>query len=275
MFAEGEYNHPGTGTDAEAVKTLYDSDKHWRSYLPKTYYITHSLGPIMKATGANPVSVCALSITLDSKIPENDQVISNSHVNDQTSIIITKNDDGSVYRVVGHSSFGARANTYRLACTKGQIENVRGTDGKIMLNFNSWQIPEGYEEHNFYKPKEEETLGILAEKTGHGGGDFYMFRDFFDCIRTGRKPYFDVYVSTVMSAVGILAHRSVLDGGKPYAVPDFRREEDRVLWENDNLSPFYAYGTSEPTIQCGTDPNYKPDEGRRERFLKIMEECKD
>jgi hypothetical protein len=138
-----------------------------------------------------------------------------------------------------------------------------------------FRIPEGYEEHNFYKPKEDEQLGVLAEKTGHAGGDFYMFRDFLDCIRTGRKPYFDVYVSTMMSAVGILAHRSVLEGGKPYAVPDFRREEDRVLWENDNLSPFYAYGTSEPTIQCGTDPNYKPDEGRRERFLKIMEECKD
>ena len=78
-----------------------------------------------------------------------------------------------------------------------------------------------------------------------------------------------------MSAVGILAHRSVLEGGKPYDVPDFTKEEDRVRWEKDTLSPFYTYGTNEPTIQCSSDPSYRPDEKRRERFMKIMEECKD
>lgn len=275
MYAEGEYNHPGPGISTETVKTLFDSDKHWRCYLPRTYYITHSLGPVMMATGANPVSVCALPITLENKIPENDQVISNSHVNDQTSIIITKNDDGSVFRVVGHSVFGSKGNIYRIAGTKGQIENMRSAEGKISLNFNEWQIPEGYQAHNVYTPVEDQTLGSLAEKTGHAGGDFYMFRDFFDCIRSGRKPFFDVYTSTMMSAVGILAHRSVLGGGTPFDVPDFRREEDRALWENDTLSPFYAYGTSEPTIQCGSDPNYRPDENRRARYMKIMEECKD
>ena len=276
MFAEGEYNHPGKGTSVETVKALYDSEKHWRCYLPKTYYITHSLGPIMMATGSKPIKVSAMPIRFETVAPpENDNVISNSYVNDRTCIIMTQNDDGSVYRVVGNSSFGAHGNTYRIAGTRGQIENLRGTNGQISLNFNDWHIPEGYEEHNLYYPKENELLGALAEKTGHDGGDFYMFRDFFDCINSGRNPFFDVYTSTLMSAVGILAHRSVLDGGKPYDVPDFRRDEDRVLWENDRLSPFYSYGTNEPTIQCASDPNYRPDEKRRERFLKIMEECKD
>ena len=229
----------------------------------------------MKATGAKPRRVCALPINYDVAIPENDQVISNSYVNDKTCIIVTQNDDGSVFRVVGNSSFGSKGNIYRIAGTKGQIENMRCAEGKISLNFNDWQIPEGYEEHNVYIPKEDEALGALAEKTGHAGGDFYMFRDFIDCINTGRTPFFDVYTSTMMSAVGILAHRSVLGGGTPFDVPDFRREEDRALWENDTISPFYAYGTTEPTIQCGSDPNFRPDKNRRARYMKIMEECKD
>ncbi len=277
MYASGEYNHPGRGNDKGTVQELYDGEKHWRAHLPRTYYVTHSLGPIMMATRSEPVSVCALPINIGvPEIPENDDVISASQNNDRASIMITKNNDGSVFKFVANSGFGAHGNTYRLACTKGQIENVRGTDGKVNLNFNEWQIPEGFEKHNFYMPKEDEHDAKLAEQTGHAGGDYYMFKDFFDCIKTGRKPYFDVYVATKMASVGILAHRSQLEGGKPYEIPDFRKEEDRVKWENDRISPFYTYdGKYEPTIRCCSNPDFKQDEGRLGRFREAMKEVEE
>jgi len=276
LYAEGEYNHPGPGNVKDTVQELYDSEEHWRAYLPRTYYVTHSLGPLMMATKAEPVSVCALPVNIGvDEISENDDVISAARFNDKASIMITRNNDGSVFRFVGHSSFGAKGNTYRVAGTKGQIENVRGTDGKVMLNFNEWQIPEGYEEHNFYFPKEDEAVKKLAEQTGHAGGDFYMFRDFFDCIRTGRRPYFDVYVATKMSSVAILAHRSQLEGGKPYEIPDFRKEEDRVKWQDDRISPFYTYGKNEPSIRCCSDPTFTQNEGRLARFRAAMKEVEE
>ena len=272
MFAEGEYNHPGQGSDPSTVRWLYDSEKHWRCYLPRTYYLTHSLGPLMMATRSNPIRVTALPINLPIDVPKDDKVISASHNSDRTAIICTLNDDGSVYRFVGNSSFGAHGNTYRIAGTKGQIENLRAAEEKIMLVFNEWQIPKGYERSNIYVPREDERLSVLAKQTGHAGGDFYMFRDFFDCIKTGRRPYLDVYVSTKMAAVGILAHRSLLDGGIPYDVPDFKKEEDRLKWENDRSSPFYTYGENEPSISCCSDPSYRPDPGRLDRFRSTIKD---
>jgi hypothetical protein len=41
-----------------------------------------------------------------------------------------------------------------------------------------------------------------------------------------------------MSAVAILGWRSSLHNGAEYKIPDFSKEEDRKLYENDNLSPF-------------------------------------
>ncbi len=40
-----------------------------------------------------------------------------------------------------------------------------------------------------------------------------------------------------MSSVAILAHRSMLEGGVPYDIPDFTREAGRRLYENDRLPP--------------------------------------
>ena len=54
MYAEGEYNHPVSPWDTNFTKTYRFYPKHWRHFTPATYYITHSLGPLMNATGATP-----------------------------------------------------------------------------------------------------------------------------------------------------------------------------------------------------------------------------
>lgn len=78
----------------------------------------------------------------------------------------------------------------------------------------------------------------LAEKAGHGGGDFWVVYYFIEALKNGTTPYFDVYKSVAMSAVGILGWRSCLENGKEYVIPDFKNEEERALYENDDLSPF-------------------------------------
>ena len=60
LYAEGEYNHPGDPDDLGFKRTYNYFSKHWRNYCSTTYYITHSLGPVMRATGATPVTVSAL-----------------------------------------------------------------------------------------------------------------------------------------------------------------------------------------------------------------------
>ena len=73
-----------------------------------------------------------------------------------------------------------------------------------------------------------------------------------------------------MSSVAILGHRSVLEGGKPYAIPDFTKEEDRKLYENDFASPFYMTDGRKPTIPCCTNPDYEPTELQMKLYKEML-----
>ena len=142
LYAEGEYNHSvkaysnGEKDTWEDICNLYDSDKHWRWFLPSTYYVTHSLAPIMYATGALPVRVTAMPVFY----PQPRDCDRVKRTGEKAAIITTLNDDNSVFKFTGCSGFGGSENSYRLCGEKGMIENVRGTDGKIMLRYNEWKF---------------------------------------------------------------------------------------------------------------------------------------
>jgi len=249
LYAEGEYNHPLNPADEKNIKRWRPFDKHWRNYIPRSYYITHSLAPLMYITGAYPVKVSAMPVYYPKA---GEDALFGPEVKDRAAIITTINNDNSVYRVTGCAGFGAHGDSVRICCDKGQVENVRGTGGKVMLSYNKWNVPEGLEEHNFYMPEWHDPQEDLISKAGHGGGDFIIIREFFECIRENKKPEFDEYFATNMASVAILAHRSILNGGVAYDVPDFRKEEDRVKFENDRETPFYGSDGSEPTIPCSS-----------------------
>lgn len=97
-----------------------------------------------------------------------------------------------------------------------------------------------------------------------------MFKDFFQSIREGTQPYLDAYVATRMSAVAILAHRSLMQYGVPYDVPDFRKEEDRVKYENDRETPFWGQDGSAPTIPCCSHPEFRPSEENLRKYREAI-----
>lgn len=267
LFAEGEYNHPlNPGNMAEVVK-LRPSPDHWRNNIPRTYYITHSLAPLMYITGQRPVRVSAMPV-----YGYEEDVATCLNVRDRAAIITTLNDDRSVFRITGCAAFGCHENSYRICGERGQIENVRGSGNKVMLNYDKWNVPEGMEEHNYYKPEFPEEDKPLLEKVGHGGSDFYVFREFISCIRENRRPEFDEYFATTMASVGILAHRSILNGNQPYDIPDFRRAEDRLKYENDELTPFYGVNGEAPTLPCCSEIDYKPSAEKLAAYESALKE---
>ena len=69
----------------------------------------------------------------------------------------------------------------------------------------------------------------LIRKAGHGGGDFFVIRKFFECVRNQTMPDFDIYFATRLASVAILAHRSLLENGVPYDIPDFRANFPKAL----------------------------------------------
>ena len=268
LYAEGEYNHPHNPDDTAFRKQFNYFEKHWRNYLPRTYYITHSLGPVMWATGATPKRVTAFA----SFAPTEGAVPSASFNGDRVAIITTQNDDGSIFRVTGCAAFGASHNAYRICGTEGQIENLRGMGDKIMLRYNSWSKPEGTENINLYTPGWNDPEEEKIKLSGHGGADYLAARMFVECIKAGKQPEhpFDIYHAVTMSSVAILSHRSMMEGGKPYDIPDFRTEEDCRLYENDHLTPFYGQDGSAPTIPCCSHPDYKPTEEQVAAYRKSL-----
>lgn len=267
LYAEGEYNHPVGPTDAAFTMRYKYFENHWRHYLPRTYYLTHSLGPIMWATGATPIRATAFATFA----PIDEDAPSAALAGDAAAIITTQNDDGSIFRFTGCAGFGAHHNSYRVCGKNGQIENLRGMDKQVMLRYNAWSIPEGMNEINRYTPDIHDKDDELIKASGHGGGDFLTIRNFLDCIKENRQPEhpFDIYSAVTMSSVAILSHRSVLEGGKPFDIPDFRNEEARKQYENDRLSPFCSEGI-EPTLPCCSHSDYAPSEKQLERYREML-----
>ena len=268
LYAEGEYNHPGDPNNVNFKKIYNYFPEHWRNFLPRSYYITHSLGPVMWATGATPKKVTSFAAFA----PIEGDVPTASFGGDRVSIVTTQNDDGSIFRITGCAAFGGHHNAYRICGTEGQIENLRGMGNKIMLRYNDWSKPEGMDEVNLYDPKWNDPDEEIFKTSGHGGGDYLTARVFLDCIKKGKQPEhpFDIYSAINMSSVAILAHRSMLEGGKPYDIPDFTKEEDCKLYENDRLSPFYSQDGSKPTIPCCSQRDFKPTEKQVQKYKKVL-----
>ena len=268
LYAEGEYNHPVSPSDADFYKSYIYFLEHWRNFLPRPYYITHSLAPLMGATGATPKNVRAVSVFA----PFEDKACAR-YVSDRASVVVTTNDDGSVFKVTGCAAFGAHSNSYRVCGTEGQIENLRGMGGQVMLRYSEWAIPEGREEVNLYEPEWNDKDEEFIEQSGHGGGDYIIARMFLDCIKNKKQPEhpYDIYSAVAMASVAILAHRSVLENGKVFDIPDFRNDENaRKEYENDRLTPFYGSDGSTPNIPCCSVTDFKPTQEQLNNFLEML-----
>ena len=268
IYAEGEYNHGLSPEDYEYLKGYVYFPLHWRNFLPRTYYVTHSLAPIMWATGATPVKVSAQAI-----FNPMTEVATTRCVGDRAAIITTVNDDGTVFKFTGCAGFGAHSNSYRVCGDLGQIENLRGMGEQVMLRYNNWSIPEGMEENNLYEPEWNDKDEEKIENSGHGGGDFIACRMFLECIKENRQPEhpYDIYSAVTMSSVAILGHRSVLSGGMPFDIPDFRKEECRKEYENDRETPFWGTDGSAPTIPCCSKTDYTSTDEQIENYNKLFE----
>lgn len=268
VYAEGEYNHPTSAYDKKFTKTYVYYAEHWRNYCARSYYVTHSLGPLMRITGATPKRVTAFN----TYAPNFSDVPTASHVGDAAAIINTLNDDGSVFRFTGCAKFGAAHHTYRVCGVKGQAENLRGMGNKVMLRYNEWQKPEGMPAELLYEPKWNDPDEHLIWQGGHGGGDFITSRTFVNAVLEGKQPEhpYDIHSAVSMASVAILAHRSALEGGMPYDIPDFHTEEARKKYENDHLSPFYGKNGEPPTLPCCSNPDYKPTAKQLELYHELI-----
>ena len=226
-YGECEYIH-NTANIWHSI--TYGEKDHWRNNMYATFYCTHSLGPIIHATGLRPVKVTGFEGTkIERKIKrgskggtfgiemvqlENDGIIKSIH--------------GGLYKnSVWYSMYG----------TKGRMECGRedANDGHIYkIYVNADEFEEGYDTAKLesYKPSRE--LEDKVEGFGHGGSDFYCMYNFVEKVLGNQDAdTIDVYEALDMFLPGMFAYRSVLEGGIPKEIPNLRDKEVRDLWRND------------------------------------------
>ncbi|MSR84692.1 MAG: Gfo/Idh/MocA family oxidoreductase [Candidatus Latescibacteria bacterium] len=253
LYAEGEYNHPMPPDDRLRISP---GMKHWRAWLPSTYYCTHALAPLVYITDTWPTQVNSLSIACP---PLEEETV---RVADPGSVILCRMDNGAVFRIFGLLLPG-HSNWYRLHGERGAMELLRGPgyfgSGQIRVWHEDWNLTPGQEAERVYTPDWPEH-GDLARQAGHGGGDFWTCFHFANAIRTGEPPFLDVYRGVAMSSVGILAWKSALEEGRAFAVPDFRDEQSRQPYEGDHWSPWPEHagpGQPPPSIRGFVQPSPK------------------
>lgn len=264
VYGEGEYVHP---MSRDEQNLLAPGRNHWRNWTPRTYYTTHALAPLMQMTDCMPKRVTAMA----SFAPE---VAKDTALNtgDAAAILLVQTDNDAVFRINGWSQFMPHGSHYRLCCTKGGAE-LNPANEKMRIAYNSWSKPDDVEEcegeYDYDWP--DPSLGKYAEEAGHGGSDFWVTYYFVKALEKGEAPYWNVYRATAMASVAILGWRSVLNGNMAYDIPDFSRESDRRLYENDRISP-YPDENGEVDIRCSSRP-YAPtaeDISYAEEFWKKM-----
>ena len=229
-YAEGEYVHPSPAEESAARSCGYN---HWRNWMPRTYYCTHSLAPIMFITETRPVQVNALIVPYDYDDPALTMTVRRG---DTAGVILCRMDNGAVVKLL-QGSLRGHGNFVRIHGNKGLMENCRHADkNRVRVWREPWEKEAGEPVETVYLP-DFPAHHQEAVRAGHGGGDFFTLYHFADAIRAREQPFLDVYRGIDMSIVGILAYRSALQNGAPLEVPDFRDESVRVGYENDRQSP--------------------------------------
>ena len=250
-YGECEYIH-----NCEPIwpSITYGERDHWRNNMYSTFYCTHSLGPIIHATGLRPVSVTGFEGT------KNERAVRVGAKGGSFGIEMVTLENGGIIKSIHGCFLYKNSIWYSMYGSKGRMECGRedAKDGhihKIYVNCDEYSGQYGEEKIESYTPTHghEEKL----EGFGHGGSDFYSMYHFVERIKGNTDAdIIDVYEAMDMFLPGMFAYRSILDGGVPKEIPNLREKAVRELWRNDTtctdlkvagdmLLPTFSKGTPE------------------------------
>ncbi len=234
IYAEGEYNHASNEHD---LKVLTPGKYHWRAWMPRTYYVTHAMGPIMYWTKTMPKYVSGRAA--HSKFLERFSYF--RHNADAAGMMFCEMDNGMIARFTGCTAMASDYSRYRLCGDMGGAEWGGECGDKVrVFHFPFTKPDENTPDVRMIEPDLASygEKGERAKKAGHGGGDFWIVQKMIDFFGNNIEPFFNVYRAVAMSATAILGWRSALNHGENLKVPDFTNKEERDAVRNDDLTPF-------------------------------------
>ena len=229
-YAECEYIH-----NCESIwpDIAYGEKDHWRNNMYSTFYCTHSIGPIIHATGLRPVSVTGYEPSVEKM---NERNIRMGCKGGAFGIEMITLNNGAIVKSI-HGGLYQGSIWYSMYGSKGRMESAR----ECVLNgwFNRLYVKADENSGDYtgqeetYLPEERQN-SEEAKLFGHGGSDFYSMYNFIEKIKGNKNAdTIDVYEAMDMFLPGMFAYRSIMIGGFPVEVPNLRDKAEREKWRND------------------------------------------
>jgi len=244
-FAQGSYIH-----DCRDLYFTPEGELTWRGQIRHgrngNTYPTHSLGPVCRWLDINRSDRLKTTSTWHSRsralahyarrnFPQAESMKQDEywpHGDTATTLIRTANDvliesriDWASARPHHMTLYGLQGTTAAFASSAdpGQ-EPLIWIEGRSPMNATG--VAENWEPLYKYADEFEHPLwrarGEEATQAGHGGGDFFVLREFADAVIAGRAPYVDVYDAVTWSSLTPLSALSINRGNAPVEVPDFK-----------------------------------------------------
>ena len=247
-YAECEYVH-----NCEPIwhEITYGEPDHWRNNMYSTFYCTHSLGPILHATGLRPVKVTGMESSLNRRRFNTGSRAANLGM----ELVTLAN--GAIVKSI-HGGLYKNSVWYCMYGDKGRMESARedaNAGGHDRVYVNADAFPGDYDTPDkveTYLPAKRDKRSIGF---GHGGSDFYSMYYFIERIRGDETAdVIGVYEALDMCMCGHFAFRSILEDGRPMEIPDLRDPAQRDRWRYDTActDPKTAGDMLLPTQKGGT-----------------------
>ncbi len=212
-FGEGHYL-----LDCKGLWRTSDGTLTWRGRGYSTIYCTHPLGPVLYLLQDRVTSVSCLATPSQLYDPEVHWL--GNHV-----MLMRTANDRTLRLRVDHISSRPRHIGIALQGTSGAYESSNLPDGareaRVWLGHERrhrrWGPLLDFAER--YIP---ERLAAATPADAHREKDFWMLRDFIDCLKQGRRPEIDVNVGLDFTLPGIIGAESARRGGIQMPVPNPR-----------------------------------------------------
>ena len=249
-YGEGEYIHNCGNMWPEIT---YGEEDHWRNNMYSTYYCTHSIGPLIHATGLRPVSVVGFEGTANLEKRR-----SNGSKSGKFAMELITLENGGIIRSV-HGGLYVNSVWFSMYGTKGTMEcgreQLKDSGHLYRIYVKADEFVGEYADRPMESYEPEREFDELAKKFGHEGSDFYCMWHFVEKIRGNKEAdIIDVYEAMDMFLPGMFAYRSILTGNIPVEIPNLRDKSVREVWRNDTActDPKVAGDMLWPTCSTGT-----------------------
>ena len=273
-YAEGEYLH-----ELKQMNEDTPWRRKWQTGIDGITYGTHSLGPILQwMPGDRVVRVCCEGGGSHYTDPRGD------HYHQESPVMLCKTARGALIevRVDMVSDRPHTMNCYQLQGTDGVYESSRGGPpdrDRIWLR----SLSEEMRWHDFedlldggklgerYLPADWRNPPPEALRAGHGGGDYFVVRDFIRAIEGACPCPVGIHQAMDMTLPGLVSQQSIARGSAWLDVPDSRTWGDapslpqlHMIWPERLLD-----SPPEPKLPPGyTLRTWRP--GDRDQYLELM-----